>query len=282
MKITTLIENRPSSINAHLVAEWGLSLHIEFNNHHLLFDTGQSGLFIHNAEQLSIDLAAVDAAVLSHHHYDHGGGLRRFIQANESAKVYIGRAPNGECVIKRLLSVKRYIGLDKTLLSDFPQRFSTISEPSEILPGVFIFPRISSKYPKSGGNARLLVRKDGKLLPDDFTHEIVLAIKENDHLVVFTGCSHHGILNMIDTVAREFKGVPIKTVIGGFHLVSLPPFSAMAESKAEVEQLGRLVLAYPVDQTITGHCTGRKAFAVLKGVMGDRLTDMVTGSRFEI
>ena len=277
-----MIENRLSGTNKTLVAEWGLALHIEFNEHSILFDTGASGAFAHNAEQLSVNLASVDTTVLSHHHYDHGGGLRRFFKVNGNSKVYLGKAPDGECFVKALLFIKKYVGLDQSLISDFPARFSTVDKPCEILPNVFVLPNISGNHPRPIGNARLMVRRDGKFLPDDFSHEIVMAIKENNQLVIFTGCSHSGILNMIDTVAHQFSGVPIKAVIGGFHLVSAPPSNGMAGSKEAVELLGTKVLEYPVGHTYTGHCTGTKAFAVLETVMGDRLTDLVTGSRFEI
>lgn len=77
----------------------------------------------------------------------------------------------------------------------------TISKPIEILPDVFIFPHIVNMQPKPIGDKQLLMRREGKLLLDDFSHEIVMAIKENDKLIIFTGCSHNGVLNMIDTVA---------------------------------------------------------------------------------
>jgi len=79
MKVTTLIENRPSKTGSQLAAEWGLSLHIAFNGHDILFDTGASGLFAKNAENLSLNVASIGTAVLSHHNYDHGGGIRRLL-----------------------------------------------------------------------------------------------------------------------------------------------------------------------------------------------------------
>lgn len=282
MRVTTLIENRSSKTDSHLVAEWGLSLHIIFNGHNILFDTGTSGSFVNNAEHLSVNVASVDTAVLSHHHFDHGGGLRSFFGVNARAKVYLGETPSGECFIRLLPFMKKYIGLEKALMTDYPDRFKTVSKSTEILPDVFVFPRISGTYSKPAGNKRLLVRRDGKLILDDFAHEIVMAIKENNKLVVFTGCSHNGVLNMIDTVAREFEGIPIKALIGGFHLVASPPFNFMAGSKREIEELARQVLDYPVDRTYTGHCTGTKAFTILKTVMGDRITDLQTGSCFEV
>ena len=87
---------------------------------------------------------------------------------------------------------------------------------------------------------------------------------------------------MIDTIAKEFEGIPIKAVIGGFHLVSSPPFNLMMGSKHEVENLGASVINYPVEMTYTGHCTGKKAFSVLKSVMGKQITEIKTGSCFDI
>ncbi len=282
MRVTTLIENRPSKSDPRLAAEWGLSLHIAFNGHEILFDMGASGSFAENAEQLSVDVASVDAAVLSHHHFDHGGGLSRFIELNSRAKVHLGEPPHGDCYGKVFGFVKKYVGLDKAIMADYADRFENVSEPIQILPDVFVFPHISGDHPKPAGNKRIYLREDGTFRPDGFAHEIVMTIKEDGKLVVFTGCSHNGILNMVDTVAREFKGVPVKAVIGGFHLVAAPPFNFMAGSRREVEDLARSVLNYPVDVTYTGHCTGTKAFEVLKGVMGERLRDMHTGVFFEV
>ncbi len=282
MRITTLIENRPSKSDSRLAAEWGLSLHITFNGHNILFDTGSSGAFAKNAENLSVKVASIDTAVLSHRHFDHGGGLRCFFNANANAKVYLGEAPSGDCYFRLFPFVRKYIGLEKALMKDYPERFKTVSIPTEILPDVFVFPSTSGPYPTPAGNKRLLVRRNGKLIPDDFAHEIVMAIKENSKLIIFTGCSHHGVLNMVDTVARVFDGIPVKAVIGGFHLVGSPPFNFMAGSRREVEDLAKKILDYPIDRTYTGHCTGTKAFAVLKTVMGEHITDLKTGSCFEV
>jgi 7,8-dihydropterin-6-yl-methyl-4-(beta-D-ribofuranosyl)aminobenzene 5'-phosphate synthase len=282
MRVTALIENRPDKNNPDLKNEWGLSLHIAFNGHNILFDTGSSGSFAENAEKLSVDVTSIDTAILSHHHFDHGGGLKRFFELNKKANVYIGEAPEGECFCKVFGFMKKNIDLDHAVIKTNSGRLKTVKETREILPGVFLFPQIINKHPKPPGNKRLYVKKFSSFTPDNFNHEIVMAIKEDGKLAVFTGCSHNGILNMIDTVSRELKGVPIKTVIGGFHLVSSPPFNFMAGSRSEIEELAEAVLEYPVEMTYTGHCTGTKAFSVLKKIMGDRIADIQTGSSFEI
>ncbi len=282
MKITTLIENDCSDDASGLVPEWGLSLHIEFERYSILFDSGKSGAFADNAERLNIDLHPIHVMVLSHHHFDHGGGLKRFLDINPEAKVYLAEPPNGDCHIKIFKFFKKYIGLDKSIMPSYPDRFVTVSKFTEILPNVFIFPKIITSHPKPIGNKQIYLKRSGQLVHDDFSHEIVMAIKDNDGLVIFTGCSHNGLLNMVETVARRFKNVPIKAVIGGFHLVSSPPFNFMAGTRQEVEELGKSVLNHPVEMTYTGHCTGTKAFEVLKTVMGNQLMDMKTGTCFEV
>ena len=282
MDITTLIENDCADDSSGLISEWGLSLYIKFGNHSILFDTGQSGAFADNAKRLNVDISSVDVMVLSHYHFDHGGGLNKFFSLNSKAKVYLAKSSNIDCYSKNNELDKKYIGLDKSVLSDFSDRFVYLSEQTEILPNVFLFTKILNNHPKPVGNNRLYLKKGDKLVHDDFAHEIVMAIKDNGRLVIFTGCSHNGLLNMVDTVSEKFKGVPIKAVIGGFHLVSSPPLRLMAGSEQEVEGIGKAVLDYPVDMTYTCHCTGKKAFEVLKTVMGNRLTNINTGTRFEI
>jgi len=282
MKVTTLIENRESTLKPGLTSEWGLSLHIEFNTYSILFDTGASGAFVDNAEHLSVKVDAIDVAVLSHYHFDHGGGLERFFELNANAKVYLANAPHGEYYIKIMRIFKRNIGLDPAFMDDHRERLEIVGEATEILPGVFIFPKIIGTHPKPRGNKLLYVKSKGKLSLDDFTHELVMAIIENGKLVIFTGCAHNGILNMIDTVAKEFAGVPIKAVIGGLHLVDSLPFNFMAGNKKDVENIGKSILSYPVEMTFTGYCTGKRAFKVLKSVMGNQIQNIQTGSSFDI
>ncbi|MBQ2720991.1 MAG: MBL fold metallo-hydrolase, partial [Clostridia bacterium] len=89
MTVTTLVEN--TAINDNFCSEHGLSLYIEVKGLRILFDMGQTELFAENAEKLGIDLENVDIAVISHGHYDHGGGLKKFLEINKKAPVYISR-----------------------------------------------------------------------------------------------------------------------------------------------------------------------------------------------
>ena len=108
MKITALTEN---TSRKGLPYEHGLSLYIETEKHNILFDTGQTELFAKNAEMLGIDLGKVDIAVLSHGHYDHGGGLKRFLELNKTAPVYMSKF----AFEPHYNGAQKYIGLDLSL-----------------------------------------------------------------------------------------------------------------------------------------------------------------------
>jgi 7,8-dihydropterin-6-yl-methyl-4-(beta-D-ribofuranosyl)aminobenzene 5'-phosphate synthase len=282
VRITTLVENRPSPDDPRLVAEWGLSLCVELNGRRILVDVGASDAFARNATHLSIDIASVDAVILSHHHSDHGGGLRRFLELNDHAPVYLGVAPAGDPTLKLLGPLRKYIGLDKALLATHAHRFRAVHERTEVLPGVLVLPRIGGHHPRPAGNRALFLRRDGALAPDDFRHEVVVALRERDALVVITGCSHSGLVNMVETVSAEFPGASIKAVVGGFHLAALPPLRGMSENARTVAGIGQSVLDLGVEITCTGHCTGARAYDVLRATMGNRIREIRTGSRLDL
>ena len=282
MLITTLVENRPSPDDPLLRAEWGLSQCVEIGGQRLLLDTGASDAFASNAERLGIDLAVVDAVVLSHHHCDHGGGLRRFLELNDRAPVYLGPPPAGAPVGCSAERGERYIGLDPDLLTEHAGRLRVVHERVEVLPGVFVLPGIGGHCERPAGNRMLFVRTDQALVPDDFRHEIVVAFRERGKLAAFTGCAHSGVLNMIAKVQQEFPGEPIRSVIGGFHLLAQGPQDVLADREDAVSALGRHLLDLGVEATWTGHCTSTRAYEVLRSVMHERVGRLHTGHRLEL
>ena len=90
-KITTLIENMPDT-EGKLAYEHGFSVFIEFDGRKILFDTGQTGAFVENAEALGVNLSETDAVILSHGHYDHTGGVPKLLKTLEKrTPLYIGK-----------------------------------------------------------------------------------------------------------------------------------------------------------------------------------------------
>ncbi|SLM30756.1 Beta-lactamase domain protein [Desulfamplus magnetovallimortis] len=283
MNITALIENCITDNREDLEKEHGLSLYIDYNNLKILFDAGASDAFERNAIKLGVDLEKVDMAILSHQHYDHGGGLSRFLEINSKASVHLCRQMKGNTYFKSLGGlINKYIGLDKKIFVKHPNRFVFVNGTAEVSKNVFIITEICRKYPQPKGNSKLLVCENGNWLPDPFDHELIVVIKEEKELVILTGCAHNGILNMVETVVRQFPDMPIKAIIGGFHLAGIPVPQLLPETIEEIRAIASDLLKYPVKTVYTGHCTGMKAYGILKEVMGNKLEYLDTGKTISI
>ncbi len=281
MRITTLVENSRLPDRPDLTAEHGVSLHVQHGDLSLLFDTGASEAFADNAARLGVDLAGVDLAVLSHHHYDHGGGLARFLAENDHAPIYVGRPDGGACYARLFGVVKRHIGIDRELFESHSDRFVFLTEERELAPGVWGLTDVPTPHPPPAGN-RIMYQKQGNTWTrDEFDHEVLLVIRDDEGLVVITGCSHRGILNIVEAATHRFPGERIRVLIGGFHLMGLPFLNTMAGSRAEMELLAMHLGQHPIDRAYTGHCTGKKAYRVLHSILGERLSDFPTGRVIE-
>jgi 7,8-dihydropterin-6-yl-methyl-4-(beta-D-ribofuranosyl)aminobenzene 5'-phosphate synthase len=282
MVITALIENTVCENGVGLGAEHGLSLHIKTATQTILFDAGKSSLFAANAEKLGIALNDVDFGILSHGHYDHGGGLRTFFGINKTAPFYLKKDAFLHQSAKIAGPIKKYIGIDKRLAAEQRSRFRFVDGLSEVATGVYIISDIIITHPKPAGNSILFKKTGNVIVPDDFNHELVFVIREERGLVVFTGCSHNGILNMVETVEDSFPDEAILAVIGGFHLMN-PRTKAMAESEQTVTDLGLSLRAKKnLGKVYTGHCTGKAAYKVLKDAMGDKLDYFASGTKITI
>jgi len=281
MRITCLVENSCPDEGAGLRPEFGLSLHVEVGGARVLFDTGSSGLFQANAERLGVDVAAVDALVVSHQHFDHGGGLATFLEANQRAPVFLRSAPLADRWFRAFGFIRRPIGIASELLERHAERVEWVAGTREILPGVFLLCDIGSAHARPRGNRRLWVERNGRVERDPFDHELMMVVCEAGGVVVLSGCSHHGVLNMLDAAMAAFPGVPVKGLVGGFHLIGLPFYDSMAASRREVEAIGRRILEQVAAPVFTGHCTGAKGYRVLEGVMGDALRPLATGTVIE-
>ncbi len=232
-------------------------------------DVGQSGKFADNARLLGVDLAQVEAVVISHHHYDHGGGLGRLFKENDHAMVYLRRSTDEAHVAEDASGAIRTIGLDDALLQRYRERIVMVEETAEILPGLHVITKIPHPYPKPSGDLRLKARIQGMLTADPFNHELVTVLENEHGLVILTGCAHNGVLNMIRATREVFPTKLILAVVGGFHLHS--------EDESEVRMIGETLANWEIPKVIVGHCTGEEATDTLEKVLGDRLERLFTG-----
>lgn len=253
MKLITLIEN--TACRGDLAFEHGLSLYIEVNGRRILFDAGQSGAFADNGEKLGVDLSRVDTAILSHGHYDHGGGLSRFLEINDAAKIYV----NQHAFEPHFNANRRDIGLAPRL-RETPRLVFT-DGTYDLGDGLTLHTLSCLPSDTSG----LTVEQNGVLRPEDFRHEQYLMVEEGDKKILISGCSHKGIGNIMAHFRPDI-------LIGGFHFMKLREEATL---RAAAEEL----LQYPTVY-YTGHCTGQEQFAYLKQIMGDRLHALSTGMEF--
>lgn len=255
MKLVTLMEN--TALSPGFACEHGLSLYLETGENKILFDAGQSGAFADNARTLGIDLEAVDLCVLSHGHYDHGGGLGRFLEENSHAKIYV----NCNAFAPHYNAAGKYIGLDLQLQKN--SRLCVTDGGEALGKNLHLLTLDALPMDTSG----LTVMENGQLRPEDFRHEQYLLVEERGKKILISGCSHKGILNIMETFRPDI-------LVGGFHFMKL-------EDEVQLEHYARELLAFPTTY-YTGHCTGERQFAVLKAIMGQRLHGISAGSVVEI
>ena len=254
--------------------EHGLSFWIQANGKEILFDSGKSGLFLENARRMGVDIAAVDFAVISHAHSDHGGGLHAFLEANDHAPVYLRRNAFDRYYARRESGMVEDIALDPAL-QDNPRIILT-DEIFPIADGFTLFSGVTGRECFSPANRVLLM--DGGKAPDTFSHEQNLLIAEGDKRVLLAGCAHNGIVNILSRCA-EIDPNPLTAVIGGFHL-SIPSSGGQVP-EALVDDIAARLLRGPA-QYYTGHCTGLPAFQRLEQRMGSRVGYLAAGSVLEI
>lgn len=245
--------------------EHGLSLYLEACGHKILFDTGQSGAFAENAGKLGVDLSAVDLAVLSHGHYDHGGGLKTFLALNRKAPVYLSQYAFEE----HLNAEGKDIGLDPTLKTN--ERLVFVRDDTKIVDGLELFSCNGRTRPFGTEAFGLSMRENGAPVPDDFRHEQYLLVTEGEKRVLISGCSHKGILNLAEWFSPD-------VLVGGFHFMKLDPLS---DGRTALEDAARQLTLH---QTIyyTCHCTGTAQYAYLKTKMDGQLHYLSCGQILEL
>jgi len=250
-----------------LSGQHGLSLYLRTGSGGLLFDAGQDGMFVDNARALGIDLSSLEAVVLSHGHYDHGGGLGTLYAAIAPARprLLAGRGHDARR-LSRVGDVTRDIGLpepDGPVLDPL-----VITGPTEILPGIHVLPA-ADRTDGSAPAPRFRVGSVGAEAVDPFDDELSLVLVGDDGMVVVTGCAHRGIVNIATAALRVFPDKPLKALVGGFHLADAPD--------AELARVAKAVAALGPAAVHCSHCTGPRGFAALASVLGARVSWLSCG-----
>ncbi len=290
MRITVLMEDHARAADG-VIAEHGLSLYIETEKHKLLMDTGASDLTWENAKRLGVPLREVDTVVISHGHYDHAGGLLGFVKENSDAKIYMQRTASG-----KFFHRERYIGIDQRIL-ELPN-LQLLSGDLVIDEELSVFTNIRGRRSWPAGNrslkefvpkekdleaitlipnqsvpAETIDEEAGTMLQDEFVHEQCLLIRSEGKIVLISGCAHNGVLNILDRY-REICDEEPDVLLSGFHMAKKSEYTD--EERREIEDTARELVTHPT-VFYTGHCTGQRAFDLMKPIMGEALLPLYAG-----
>jgi len=250
LRIVTILENRPSGNNA-LLAEFGLSFLVQVDKHNILFDCSRDAGASSNANRLNIDLNSIDYTIISHSHFDHAGGYPDFLQKGLRSPLITG-VKFWEDKYSHQGETFTYLGcgFSQELLEKYKIEHRICKDMLELFPNCYVmsdfarthaFEQIPQRFKK--------VTPQGGV-PDDFADEVCLVIDTPKGLVVVVGCSHPGILNILDTIKGRLNK-KIYALVGGSHL--------MAADEGRIAQTVKALEEYGIEIMGLNHCTGENA-----------------------
>lgn len=274
-------------------AQWGLSLIVTVRNgsgeRSLLFDSGPEGHGVErNGKRLGVDFGKVEAAVFSHGHWDHVGGMLTALELISSANggrktpVHVNRGMFVERAMKRP---------DGSLLpfEDVPSPAQLEQAGGEVVMGdearlllddlLYLSGEIPRVTPYEKGLLGQVRRTPtGEWEQDELIlDERFVAVHLRDRgIVVFTACSHAGVVNVLRCARETFDPIPVYGVVGGFHLSGKYCESIIPQTVEDLREFDLQVI-------VPGHCTGWRAVHRLVEAFGEpRVVPSAVGRRYLI
>ena len=283
LSVTVLAEDSVG-YESPLWGQHGLSFFVEAErdgiSRKVLVDVGQDPqALLHNMRLLEIHPESIDSIVLTHCHYDHTRGLAEVLKAAGKRDLPVVAHPD----LFRLDFVEtpylRHVGVPAAdsleAIEAAGGRLFLTSDPLSLLPGLSTTGRVprQTDFEETGIELRTIDR-DCRVVPDLMDDDLALiAALPGGKLVILTGCSHAGIVN-IARHSMELTGLKdIRAILGGLHLVE----ASSDRIRKTVDALGSL----PLDSVCAGHCTGFEAQVELRLKIGNRFQPLRTGMRLE-
>jgi len=281
LKVYTLAEDY-AGYNSPFWAQHGISFLVEVKindiKRRILFDTGSyAEPILFNMKLLNINPKTIDMIILSHSHFDHTGGLLG-IMKRINKEIPIFAHPNIFKVSFAIEPEFMYAGIpplrggSKEEIERLGGVWILSKDPIHLMPGVFTLGEIT-KEEKAEFEKRVTIGlyrlEKGRVVPDDVEDEIGLAVNTKKGLVIIVGCSHPGIVSMIQK-AIKISGInQVYAVIGGFHLID-------AEDK-RIQHTVSALKEIGIKKVYTGHCTGLRAEKVFADEFGKDFEKLHSG-----
>jgi 7,8-dihydropterin-6-yl-methyl-4-(beta-D-ribofuranosyl)aminobenzene 5'-phosphate synthase len=257
------------------VGEHGLSIFMETDNGNYLLDTGQGKAIINNALVLGIDLRTIKGIILSHHHFDHTGGLGPVLDLKGAVDVYAHPDFFKESYSTRGNAV-RYIGVPypRPLLEAKGATFKFSDEFRQIEPGMWLTGEVPRRTDYEFGDEKLVVKSGEGYVKDDIRDDQSVVIETGKGLLIVLGCCHSGIINTLSYILEKMGQRHIDAVIGGTHLGPV--------SDAQREKSIAALKAFDIERIGVSHCTGLKTASRLASEFGDRFFYCNVGTVVEV
>lgn len=274
IKATVLCENCVFNNNG-AIAEHGWAVYLETNQGNFLFDTGQGKAIINNALYFKKELSIIKGIIISHHHWDHTGGLFDVLQQTGKIKVY-----SHPDIFKNSYSVrnsvKRNIGIPfrREILESKGAEFVFNTEPKEIIPGMLLSGEIPRQTLFEKGDKKLMVEDKTGFIQDKIFDDQTLIIKTDKGLFIVLGCSHSGIVNILNYAIKMTGQEHIHTIIGGTHL-------GPADEETREQSIESLK-EFDIERIGVSHCTGLEVSARLSQEFKDRFFYCNVGTMVEV
>lgn len=283
LKITVLAEDSVLYESPYL-GQHGVSFLLEGisgkEKKNILVDVGQnSEALLHNMKIMGISPSIIDAVVLTHCHYDHTQGITNMMrQIGKKDLPVIAHTD----IFRLHFITKPYHRLVGIMPGDSRDEIekaggsiSLSKEPVMIMPGVMTTGEVPRRNDFEKVGIALKTIENGNIVDDLMRDDIsIIANIKDKGLVIITGCSHAGIVNIVNH-AKNITGVSkVEAIIGGLHLVD----AADDVINRTVEELDNMNVSW----ISAGHCTGFKAQAKIYLAFGERFSPLHTGMEYKL
>lgn len=274
MKITVLTDDKVQKRG--FLAEHGLSLFIEYKDYNILFDTGQSDVYIRNAKALQLDLNKTDCIILSHGHYDHCGGIEYLPDLRKKPKIYLQKSAVQKKYAINLNGTYREIGIpwSQEVYNHFSDKLIFSDDITKINSEISLYGKIPNTVSFEDIPKGFFIKNGEGMVADMIRDEQMLIFDTESGLIIFLGCSHPGIINCLKYASKQYPNKKINTLVAGMHLDSVSPL--------RLEMTIQSMLDMDIQNILPLHCTGIHAINEMKRFLDKRCRVVYAGDTFEV